>query len=562
MTDLRYNIQLEVVTPLSVGAGNHNEWVKGADFIQYNNKLYVLDLKKMVAFGIDMDKMSAYFINQDEDEICKLLGKDIEELSRYVFALPVRTNNPVKTFLRTQMFDRPLVPGSSIKGSIRSALFNSLRDDGERSNDEVFGKLKRGDDFMRFLKIGDVEMRRTILANTKLFNLHVDASMEWTGGWKQDFKKTIDTFQATGFNTLYECVPPGDKGLGVITMAATAFQQLLRAIDNATPHADRKKALMNEGVSGLFRIINNVTRSYLRKERTFFSHYEADRSDEIVECIDKLLRMIPDDNSSCLMKMAAGTGFHSITGNWQYDSFINTGENKGKKKYKSRKIVEYDGKLMLMGFVKLFVPSEEEVAGQMKAVGKEHDEMLEDIRTSPQRLLDMQRQKQQEKVEKTEKEGKLRQLKAEYDDLIARANQLYLISKNKEAEELALKAENLLPDGPDHQSLLERIRKDIKREEEQRRIDGETLNKLSQPLSSVLVGKTSIGNILGHLEKWLKLERNSFGDEEIVALAGAFNQLPNKEAKKLKSSQRRISSLIGDENASAVFAKLEELKKT
>ena len=563
MTDLRYNIQIEVVTPLSVGAGIQNDWVKGVDFVQKNNKLYVLDLNKMMSCGLEIEKISQCFINQDEDGICQLLGNHIEEISKYVYDLPVKTDNPIKTFLRTQMFDRPLIPGSSIKGSVRSALFNFLRDNNEKSNDVVFGKMKTGDDFMRFIKIGDVEMKKTILANTKLFNLHTDEFNDWTGGWKRGFKNTSDKFQATGFNTLYECVPPKEKGLGTVIMAAAAFQQLLSKIGNATPHAGKKKKLMEDGIHGLFKVINQVTKNYLRKERGFFTQYDAERSDEIVECIDDLISMIPDDNKSCLMKMSAGVGFHSITGDWQFDSYTNTGfSHDGKKKYKSRKIAEYEGKLMLMGFVKLSVLQKDYAEEQIKAIDKDHQKLLEDIRTSQQRKADMLKRIEQEREAKIEQERKQQQLQNEYDELISQANDLYFDNKYREAHEKVMKAESLLPECTNHKELLEKIEKFIKIEEAQQKDDEEKRKKLSQPLSTLLKGKTSIGNIMGHLGKWLKVETNSFGEEEALALADAFHQLPNKEAKKLKGIQKRIASIIGDENASSVFAKLEEINNT
>lgn len=562
MRNLRYNIQLEVVTPLSVGAGNQNEWVKGADFVQLNNRLYVLDLRKMIENGVDINMINQCFINQDENGICQLLGNRLEDMARFVFDLPTRTDNPVKTFLRTQLFDRPLVPGSSIKGSIRSALFNYLKDEREKKDVEVFGSMKVGDDFMRFLKIGDVEMRRTILVNTKLFNLHTNNEQEWTGGWKQGFTNTSDNFRATGFNTLYECVPPDERGLGTITMAAMSFQQLLEMM--RTPHSDKKVELMEEGIEGLFCVINDVTKNYLRKELNFFKHYEAERSDEIVECINDLINMIPDDNSSCLMKMSAGVGFHSITGDWQYDSFINTGVHKnGKKKYKSRKIADFNNRLMLMGFVRLSVMQEEKAVEEMASIDKEHQEMMEEIRTSPQRRVEMLKRVEQEKIERLEQEKKLKQLQAEYDELISKAKELHFNNKYKEAKEMAQRAESLWPEGPDHQSLLEEIEKFIKRQEEERKADDDKRKKYQQPLSVVLEGKTTtIGNILGHLTKWLKEEANTIRDEEIAVLATAFNKLPNKEARKLKGFQARVASLIGEENAAAVFAKLEEIKKT
>ena len=65
--------------------------------------------------------------------------------------------------------------------------------------------------------------------------------------------------------------------------------------------------------------------------------------------------------------MSAGVGFHSITGDWQFDDYDKTkmwadGRNAGKKKYKSRKIAEYNNRLQLMGFVRLRSLSEQEAS--------------------------------------------------------------------------------------------------------------------------------------------------------------------------------------------------------
>ena len=149
MEDRKFDIELEVITPLSVGAGNDNDWMRGIDYIQKDGKVYVLDIKKAVEQGIDIDKLTMLFQNRDDKGISLLIGNKLEEVSRYVFPAPVNTQNPIKSFLRTQLYDKPVVAGSSIKGSVRSALFNYLRDD-EKTNEEVFGNMKEGTDLMRF----------------------------------------------------------------------------------------------------------------------------------------------------------------------------------------------------------------------------------------------------------------------------------------------------------------------------------------------------------------------------------------------------------------------------
>ena len=143
MEDIKYPIELEVITPLSVGAGNDNEWVKGLDFVQKDDKVYVIDMQKVAAAGVEVETLSTLFLKSDDKGICQLLGNKIGDLSRHVFDLPTKTDNNIKTFLRTQFYDKPLVAGSSIKGSMRSSLFNYLRSD-EITNEEVFGTMRDG----------------------------------------------------------------------------------------------------------------------------------------------------------------------------------------------------------------------------------------------------------------------------------------------------------------------------------------------------------------------------------------------------------------------------------
>ena len=77
MEDKRYPIELEVITPLSVGAGNENEWVKGLDFVQKDGKAYVIDMQKVAAAGIDVEALTALFLKSDDKGINQLLGNTI-----------------------------------------------------------------------------------------------------------------------------------------------------------------------------------------------------------------------------------------------------------------------------------------------------------------------------------------------------------------------------------------------------------------------------------------------------------------------------------------------------
>ena len=560
MEDKRYPIELEVITPLSVGAGNDNEWVKGLDFVQKEGKVYVIDMQKVAAAGVDVGALTALFLKSDDSGISQLLGNKISELSRYAFDLPAKTDNNIKAFLRTQFYDKPLVAGSSIKGSIRSALFNYLRTD-EQKNEEVFGTMKDGTDFMRFIRIGDVEMPSTVLVNTKLFNLRKGGE-EWLGGWKQLMNKTTGAYNPVGFNTLYECVAPGEKGFGNISLAVNAFDLLEKFGNVRLPYASKKRTLLNEPINCLFQVINDVTKAYLQKERAFFQKYDAERSDEVINCIDSLLSMIPSDGSSCLMKMSAGVGFHSITGDWQYDDYDKTklwtdGRHAGKKKYKSRKIAEYNHRLQLMGFVRLHALSQDEATKLEQALQQRHDDQQTKILNAvKQREIDIQQKAAAEQARKQELALEKQKLE-EFNSFILQAKQDKDAEQWDEAIANLEKAAVLYPEKTEVTQLKAECQnaKSIAeyRLQEQRNAE----QKFSQPLSEVIKGKTSAGNLVGTTVKWLKADGHVFDQSEQTAFISEAQKLNAGEKKKLRSKLSELEKVAGKEIIDQLQKELE-----
>lgn len=567
MEDRLYHIEMEVITPLSVGAGNDNEWACGVDYVQKEGKIYILDIPKAVANGVDINRLTELFLKSDEKGICSLLRNQLEKVSTYVFTTPTSSKNPIKAFLRTQLYDKPLVAGSSIKGSIRSALFKSLRTD-ETENKAVFGEMKDGTDFMRFFHVGDIEMPSTILVNTKIFNLRKEGA-NWHGGWKHrssDWEGntyTSNDYQPTGFNTLYECVEPGKKGYGTIGINGHAYQLLLQNGENARTisHTDAKIDIMEEGLHALFHHINSVTRGYLEKEKNFFDIYHAERSEEITDCIDKLIAMIPSDDSYCLMKMSAGVGFHSITGDWQYENYDDTdfwesGRNQGKKKYKSRKIAEFQHHLQLMGFVKLRKLSEQEVAQTTTMLNTEHQSIIEGLMAPIKAREEAQRQAQEtEKLKAQKKAEEIRQQEA-YNALVQDATICYQERRWNDAIAKAQEASAICPDRTEYALLIEKCNRekdlDIYAEQEKLR----TSEKFSQSLIEVLKNVTSVGNLIGTTNKWLKTNGVSFNEEGYKTFIATFRALSPKEQMALSKKRKELEKAIGKEYADRLMSEL------
>lgn len=385
----KYRIKVEILTPTSIGIGGDADWVEGLDYVLVNNTLYHLRLRKLA----ELELVDRLVLLQNQAEKSKaaitIIGQNrLGKVSDFQVKWNSETKNgTVRPCLRNQLTLNPLLAGSSLKGAITSALIPSLKGNveikGNGDMKRIWGDSTKGTDFRRFIKVGDFEFERnsTEIINTKIFNLRTegtnaqDVNAHWTGGWKHG-NNTTETFSQTGFNTIYECFGIGAAAEGSIVLASSFFDwigTLLKEDKNKieVPDYSRKKKIFHNQEHPkwtpwhvLCYAINNHTVDYLNKELTFFETFnQGAYVDKILDSGQKLYDITndlledPTSNNSCVLKMSVGSGFHSITGDWQYDDY--TEEDKlGMGKYggdlpKSRKIAFRGGEPMLMGFVKL-----------------------------------------------------------------------------------------------------------------------------------------------------------------------------------------------------------------
>lgn len=363
----KYEVKATVVSPLSIGQAGEKDWVEGIDYIRDEGILYHLNLEMMANAGIPMQELSALYASGRIDDLRRFLTGKLEDIYDFSMEMPVGSANPVKTFYFNPVTETYVLFGSSLKGAIRSAVFHELTrkestDDllsKKKSLDRfVFGEMKDGTNFMRFIRIGDFDFDETGLVNTKIYNLQ-KRDGEWLGGWKHQAQYTNDKFNDSGFNTVYECLMPGAQADGFFMVSP-----LLYNLVSAPMSFKREKDALLKGlpICQLFTIINEATLDYLKKEITFFKEFpQAEYSDRILSSLNKYREMADSFTKSqgkeCLIKMSAGSGFHSITGDWQYNDFTETDFNpkNGKKNYKSRKIACYKGTFTPMGFLRLSI---------------------------------------------------------------------------------------------------------------------------------------------------------------------------------------------------------------
>ena len=272
--------------------------------------------------------------------------------------------------------------------------------------------------------------------------------------------------------------------------------------------------------------------------------------------------MIPADGSSCLLKMSAGVGFHSITGDWQFNDYDETGQwtdfrNAGKKKYKSRKIVEYNHRLQLMGFVRLRTLTQQEASEKATTLQQRHlvqqNQMLDVIRkreVQRQQEIAMEQARQQAKEEEKRKQTAFLQF-------MEQAHTAYRDGRWDEGLTLANEALTLYPDNGELLNLIESFKKAQEIEAFRLQEQESAKQRFQQPLAELIKKVSSAGNLVNTTKRWLETASHTFGKDEQAAFLDIAGRLPSKEKKKLKGRLSDLTLLLGQEQVDTICNELE-----
>ena len=94
----KYEIEIEVLTPLSIGAGAEKDWVRGIDFVVEKGKIYKLNIKKIAKARVDPTRLASCFASKNEGGVINLITR--EKLESVSDALLYSSQNDVKAFVR------------------------------------------------------------------------------------------------------------------------------------------------------------------------------------------------------------------------------------------------------------------------------------------------------------------------------------------------------------------------------------------------------------------------------------------------------------------------------
>jgi CRISPR type III-A-associated RAMP protein Csm5 len=363
-------IKLTTLTPLHIGSGNEYQPDFEYLYFEQERKVAVVDAEKVLdILGADNLHQWVACIDNKQPLMPLLRSRKNGMLAEDVAMRPIPAKHTPTRTIREQLHSgngSALLPGTSLKGAIRTALWAELmldntklakdkrnlgnedRRGGFRWSDQPLSKLFFGNDpnhdIFRLLQVGDAEFASTAVYQTDVIN------KKHNNTW--DLKREV--------RQCVEAIPAG-----ATSTAEIRFNELL---------SQRAKSQFNRNASKLeltqlFPLINRHTKRLVEDEADYWEDTAGnpepleDFVEEMINIVDAIEACQP---SECILRTGWGSGFRSMTGDWHgamtdddYERLLKSVRPRHSVDLIFPKSMRFVKGGMPMGFVKLTLQSQQ-----------------------------------------------------------------------------------------------------------------------------------------------------------------------------------------------------------
>lgn len=376
------NIKIETISPIHIGSGNLLQ--NNTDFVVINDgdetDIYVTeDAKILELIGVEhIDNWLASIEKKEstgeliERYAPNSLPKDYSQRQIFCYALNIKADETLKETIHNGQ-GLPYIPGSSIKGAIRTVVLASLIDKVQNKEDkiiqkrreqaitdkygnkllyadkiekELFGKDPNNDVF-RFMRVGDAYFEKNSTIATRMVNLNITHKDDLFDNTKPQLIEAIGSSETSKFS---------------LNIAADYYKW---AKSKSSTLGFLPKEL--QSVSGLFSLINLHTQNLIADEIDYWKNGGKTGAEYYIETLEDLLKKSEacHEGSSCVLRIGHGSGWRFITGAWaerlnNFDTDVMNAARPNNYKYseydfpKTRRV---DEDSYVLGFVKLTIES-------------------------------------------------------------------------------------------------------------------------------------------------------------------------------------------------------------
>ena len=378
------NVTIETLSPIHIGSGIQYQGNAEYLFFEKENVLVVADEAKILdIIGNGNIHIWVGYI-EDKDNKKNFIeylrtrkpGLQPSDIARRIIPLKGGKRPYFTNTLREQIHGGmgvPYIPGSSLKGSIRTALFSDTLIKAYAQNGVPEVKLGSENRFSGKFNINDKPLQKEVFGqdpNSDWLRMLQVGDCYFKAGTHGAFAETLNEkgnqqeYEVKGeVRQLIEYIPAGKTATCAINIPTKHRDLILRK----DPQLFRT-AVRQLDYAWLCQLIHAHTLRLLREEIAFFQDADLPEAGaDLPEFMQDLLKQATAfPENTCLLRLGFGTGYRNMTGDWVkdlvknddlYDDIANatrrTPRYNGMPLPKSRKIM-FEGDLM--GYVKLSFP--------------------------------------------------------------------------------------------------------------------------------------------------------------------------------------------------------------
>ena len=382
---MKNNIKAKTLSQVHVGSGVFLQ--KGNDFIVVNqgneSDIYVIDPNKLgTIIGTDQATIDEWVIRIESGTAADFIQMRTKGHQPNEYAKRRITNfanfDNIQGTLKECLHDgmgRPYIPGSSIKGAIRTAVVAALarnkgneylskkftkifQEENRRRQDKMLSDFEKAfmgnnpnSDLFRFITVGDAFFDKSSEIAVKQINLNIRERNSLVDNRMQQVVEAIGPDESTSFSMKID-------------------KERFEFVKNAR-HKDLEglPALPQEltNIPHLFALINQHTKQLVEEEIRIWSEDFGDFHGQsgYIENLEDILNSINSCNpNQCVLRLGQAIGWRFITGAWTecldedffYDNIVPKARPRNAQRYsdyvfpKSRRI---DDESFVFGFLKL-----------------------------------------------------------------------------------------------------------------------------------------------------------------------------------------------------------------
>ena len=320
---MKQKYQLQTLTPVHIGSG---ETLSHIDGCYTNGRWYRIDLDKVLAHpSTDLNALTSEMARRgfQWERYLRQHGNDLSELSAYSLLCPqspeeVEIREAIKT-----VDNRSYIPGSTLKGAIRTALLGEILSESDNVYRESLSRLEtlidqrpRGNpskeqparriESLAFGRDPNRDLLRALhVSDTMpLDSDSLEIGMAWTVTLNQNDRLVQKIDRGQEYKNFVQQIRNGQS----LTFTLKIDELLFREREKARLGFS---ALQEKTLHDIVEVCRSATDALMQGEQNFFDYYNLP---EIANVYDKLIGLnnkLPE--GAFLLQIGWGTGYHANT---------------------------------------------------------------------------------------------------------------------------------------------------------------------------------------------------------------------------------------------------------